>query len=1262
MDLLAEPQERFRGSEELGRKSWRREVEIKEVVGRRRGSKNEVKEGSGGSNSVASSSSTLLHNSELNGSGRRRPAGESSCSSCKNGTRFDTTVLAEEEVREVHKYVDDSWRRRRHSLKLDSVLNSAKDDSVKKNDVLRHLGAKDAHENADQRTYLAQQVNTRETGSSRRSHNFTRISEVQSDNVKSSPVSANVRRTEKGESSSSVARQNSHVDHRVVKHNEYGVSQEKQSKLVDFNYTNFQDAAYPVRDFHEKSMRGREEQTFFKQNSSQIALDKRMHLDQRGVEQDESARSSQKLSEVPEFHGSDFGKPSCIDDRRLSGVNTRTNLVTDSGQVFREKMTQMLLQRHAESKSAEREDRLAMEGNSVQLRLDEEKLIDRRVLEHEKARRSREMHSEVSEIHSSDVEASSLFSGSRITGMESKSGFVQIPIPATENKATQVDMHEAYYDQNEDSRFNATSSQRPSDSGNALLDLNQLSSLQEQYNQANKQAYNQANELDITRTNNRRVSSLQQDYNSRLENETETSSANALVVLTREEEKQRSFLTRKSSKSASMQITSTESLHGVSSSQPTYNELNDHAGKSDILQNQQYTNDFATKSYISASHVAESADLLQKGTFDLNKSGKTLNYSSGIQIEEPGRSIHHITDNAIESAKQFLEYSAVHVQEFVGRMQQEITSESELKTDPNASLRVQTEEMVHGESQATAAIQVGELNERGKDGDTRFTNEGGRLSPSELGMKGPSDEMWDVQGLSSQGTSKSKEPEEVFPTSGAIVLTTPTPMRETRISRRSPKSLWSYVTDIIRMSWVLRGHSHSSTHQSVTHASSNESITSEAWFSGHEPDEVWPDDESRNEEKISLLKESAPVKESDELFFEKPKNEDELAAKYPNLSISSGIMKKGLSTETASSSVEAEHLASKADAALPSTAGLLDSRVRDNTKVLKPSASYPAAMMKIGFSSSITQPTDVEKIEAAQVREGNNSGLEIFEQQSISNVDSVLSGITDTEEVHIPGNGPPKVELDSFREQLPESGGIKESGMKQRKFQRNKQVLREQFDEWEEAFKLENEQKKIDEIFMKEAILEARKGADTWEVPVGAVLVQNGKIISRSCNLVEELRDSTAHAEMICIRQASNLLRTWRLAETTLYVTLEPCPMCAGAILQARIDTVVWGAPNRLLGADGSWVRLFPGGDGGSNSMDPPSQMVGPIHPFHPKIKIRRGILAAECGDVMQQFFKLRRKKDTKQESSPPSCLPISNRPAKLFTKLHNIFCMMFCL
>jgi tRNA(adenine34) deaminase len=113
---------------------------------------------------------------------------------------------------------------------------------------------------------------------------------------------------------------------------------------------------------------------------------------------------------------------------------------------------------------------------------------------------------------------------------------------------------------------------------------------------------------------------------------------------------------------------------------------------------------------------------------------------------------------------------------------------------------------------------------------------------------------------------------------------------------------------------------------------------------------------------------------------------------------------------------------------------------------------------------------------------------------------------------------------------------------------------------------------------------------------------------------------------MLCVRAAAAQLRGWHtLPGATLYVTLEPCAMCAGALLQARVGSLVWGAPNTLLGADGSWVRLLGeghGAEGGAERAD-----VRP-HAFHPRIAVRRGVLATECGDLMRDFFR-RRRADT---------------------------------
>lgn len=148
-----------------------------------------------------------------------------------------------------------------------------------------------------------------------------------------------------------------------------------------------------------------------------------------------------------------------------------------------------------------------------------------------------------------------------------------------------------------------------------------------------------------------------------------------------------------------------------------------------------------------------------------------------------------------------------------------------------------------------------------------------------------------------------------------------------------------------------------------------------------------------------------------------------------------------------------------------------------------------------------------------------------------------------------------------------------------------------------------------DIFFMKEALKEAKKAFDADEVPVGAVLVHKNKIIARGANQVEMLQDATAHAEMLCITSAAAALSNWRLEGTTLYSTLEPCPMCAGAILASRCMRLVWGAPDERLGANGSWVDLF-----------------AQKHPMH-TIEVVSGILAEEAAILMRQFFQDKRRR-----------------------------------
>lgn len=147
----------------------------------------------------------------------------------------------------------------------------------------------------------------------------------------------------------------------------------------------------------------------------------------------------------------------------------------------------------------------------------------------------------------------------------------------------------------------------------------------------------------------------------------------------------------------------------------------------------------------------------------------------------------------------------------------------------------------------------------------------------------------------------------------------------------------------------------------------------------------------------------------------------------------------------------------------------------------------------------------------------------------------------------------------------------------------------------------------MEEFFMREALKEAKKGFEKLEVPVGAVLVYQNEIVARGHNQVELLNDATAHAEMICIRLGSSLLSNWRLKGATLYCTLEPCAMCAGAMILSRLDGLVWGAPDLRHGAGGS---LF-------NILNEP-------HPIH-CLKVRGGVLKEECAALMKEFFKKRR-------------------------------------
>ncbi|WP_293394881.1 tRNA adenosine(34) deaminase TadA [Peptoclostridium sp.] len=144
--------------------------------------------------------------------------------------------------------------------------------------------------------------------------------------------------------------------------------------------------------------------------------------------------------------------------------------------------------------------------------------------------------------------------------------------------------------------------------------------------------------------------------------------------------------------------------------------------------------------------------------------------------------------------------------------------------------------------------------------------------------------------------------------------------------------------------------------------------------------------------------------------------------------------------------------------------------------------------------------------------------------------------------------------------------------------------------------------------YMREALKQAKVAYLMGEVPVGAVIVKDGRIISKGHNMKESLADPTAHAEMIAIKRATEALKGWRLSDCTMYVTMEPCSMCAGAILQSRMRRLVFGTKDEKAGACGSKVNLL------QHDL------------FNHNVEIVDGVLESECSGILVGFFKLLRE------------------------------------
>lgn len=150
-----------------------------------------------------------------------------------------------------------------------------------------------------------------------------------------------------------------------------------------------------------------------------------------------------------------------------------------------------------------------------------------------------------------------------------------------------------------------------------------------------------------------------------------------------------------------------------------------------------------------------------------------------------------------------------------------------------------------------------------------------------------------------------------------------------------------------------------------------------------------------------------------------------------------------------------------------------------------------------------------------------------------------------------------------------------------------------------------------DKYYMSEALREAGKAFDAGEVPVGAVIAYEGKIIARAHNQIKLLKDPTAHAEMIAITQAAAHLGNERLIDTTIYATMEPCPMCAGAMVLARVKKLVYGADDPKAGASGSVVDIT------DNKK------------LNHRIEVRNGVLREECAALLKEFFAAKRRSQT---------------------------------
>ncbi len=195
---------------------------------------------------------------------------------------------------------------------------------------------------------------------------------------------------------------------------------------------------------------------------------------------------------------------------------------------------------------------------------------------------------------------------------------------------------------------------------------------------------------------------------------------------------------------------------------------------------------------------------------------------------------------------------------------------------------------------------------------------------------------------------------------------------------------------------------------------------------------------------------------------------------------------------------------------------------------------------------------------------------------------------------------------------------------------------------------------------MRLALDQAAAAAAAGEIPVGAVIVDDatGAVAAAAGNSTERDRNPLAHAELLAIQSAAAAAGAWRLAGCTLYVTLEPCPMCAGAAFNARLRRVVYGASSPRIGADGGWIQMLPPppplpqdlesspslaaaadavtAEAGSTTSSGSGAVIQPAgpHPFHPNLQVTRGVLKDECAELLRAFFRRRREEAAAEKAA----------------------------